>query len=182
MRSDDLRALLDPLAAIQAARPVVRTVETPSGTEQPVAAVLPAQLPQIATVELAEGGTGIDLAAQVALLQSAVARLSDLQLRGVHGQRTFTSTLIWAAGDTRDVAITWTSTPLAPCRYAVVRMDVGIAWLGKLVASVVQDSVTDTGCTVRISATAAVVITAGSPLTVHADGSYFYWPPFEETT
>lgn len=176
MSTEDLRALLDPLLAVRGARPIVRTE-----AGQPRAMVEPAQLPPVALTPSPTGDTGIDLAAQVALLQSAVARLSDLQLRGVHGQRTFTSTLIWAAGDTRDVAITWTSTPLAPCRYAVVRMDVGIAWLGKLTASVAQDSVTDTGCTVRITATAAVVINAGSPLTVHADGSYFYWPPFEET-
>lgn len=181
MSVEDLRALLDPLLAVKAARPVVRTVETPDGSQHQVAAVMPEQLPAVAVIPDPDRGPGIDLGAQVALLQSALGRLADMQLRGVHGQRTFTSTLIWAAGDTRDVAITWTSMPLAPCRYAVVRMDVGIAWLGKLAASVVQGSVTDTGCTVRITATAAVVITAGSPLTVHADGSYFYWPPFEET-
>lgn len=177
----DLRALLDPLLAVKAARPFVRVFETPDGAEHQVAAVVPEQLPAVAVIPDPDRGPGIDLGAQVALLQSALGRLADVQLRGVHGQKTFTSTLIWAAGDTRDVAITWTSPPLAPCRYAVVRMDVGIAWQGKLAASVVQGSVTDTGCTVRITATAAVVITAGSPLTVHADGSYFYWPPFEET-
>lgn len=182
MSTEDLRALFDPLAVVMAARPIVQTVETPQGGQKQVAAVLPGQLPSVAVVDMVGGGQGINLGAQLALVQSALARLADLQLRGVHGQRTFTSTLIWAAGDTRDIAITWTSTPLAPCRYAVVRMDVGIAWQGKLAASVVPDSITDTGCTVRITATAAVVITAGSPLTVHADGSYFYWPPFEETT
>lgn len=179
---DDLRRLLDPLLAIKAARPVARAVQAPDGDQQMVAAVDPAELPEIALVTGPDGELGIDLAAQIALVQSALGRLADLELRGVHGQRSFTDTLIWRSGDTRDVAITWASAPLAPCRHAVARLDLGLAWLGKLSASVASESVTDTGCTVRITASATVVVSSGQPLTVHADGSYFYWPPFEESS
>lgn len=182
MADEDLRGLLDPLLAVKAARPIVRTVDVPGVGEQLVAAVDAGQLPDVALVPLVEGGHGIDLAAQLALVQAALGRLADLQLRGVHGQRTFTSTLILQAGDTRDIAITWSSTPLAPCRHATARLDLGIAWLGKLSASVPPESVTDTGATVRLTASATVVVNSGQPLTVHADGAYFYWPPFEEET
>lgn len=112
MTERDLRSLLDPLAIVMAARPVVRTED--SGL--PRAAVDMDKLPEIALSTSAEGVTGIDLGAQLALVQAAVARLADQQLRGVQAQRVFTGTLIWSAGDTRDVAMTWSTPPLAPCR------------------------------------------------------------------
>ena len=180
MSTEDLRALLDPLLAVKAARPVVRTVETPDGAEHQVAAVMPEQLPEVAVIPNPDQGPGINLGAQVALLQSALGRLADMQLRGVHGQQVYASTLIWQAGDTRDIPIAWSSTPLAPCRHAVPRLDVGVAWIGKLSASIAPGSVTDTGCTVTIRATSAVGVTAAQPLTVHADGTYLYWPEFKE--
>lgn len=180
MNVEDLRAMLDPLLAVKNARPVVRTVETPDGAQHQVAAVMPEQLPAIAVIPDPDRGSGIDLGALVALLQSALGRLADMQLRGVHGQRSYASTLIWQAGDIRDIPIVWTSAPLAPCRHAVPRLDVGVAWIGKLSASIAPGSVTDTGCTVTVLATSAVVVAAGQPLTVHADGTYLYWPPFKE--
>lgn len=183
MADEDLRALLDPLLAVKAARPIARTVEAPGGGQQLVAAVDTDQMPDVALVPTVEGDVGIDLAAQLALVQSALGRLADLQLRGVHGQRTFTSALILQAGDTRDITIPWSTTPLAPCRHATARLDLGVAWLGKLSASVPPESVTDTGATVRLTASATVVVNSGQPLTVHADGAYFYWPPYgQETT
>lgn len=177
--SMDLRALLDPLLAVKAARPEVREVRTPDGVEQQVAVVDPSQLPAVALTANPGGGAAVDLGAQVALLQSALGRLADMQLRAVHAAATLTLTITINPGQTRDIPLTWEVAPLAPCRHAVARLDVGVAWLGKVSAAVVPGSVTDAGCTVRLTAASLVVITSAQPLTVHADGTYLYWPPFE---
>ena len=174
----DLRALFDPLAAVKAARPGVVTVDDGNGPRT-VAAVDPSALPDVATVNGPDDAQKIDLGAQVALIQSALGRLADMQLRGVHGAATLTVTITINPGQTRDVPLTWEVAPLAACRHAVARLDVGVAWLGKVSGSVVPGSVTDSGCTVRLTAASLVVITSAQPLTVHADGTYLYWPPFE---
>lgn len=175
----DLRALLDPLLAVKAARPEVREIQTPDGVEQQIAVVDPSQLPSVALTSNPGGGTAVDLGAQVALLQSALGRLADMQLRGVHGAVTLTSTITIGVGQTRDIPLTWETAPLAPCRHAVARLDVGVAWLGRVTAAIVPSSVTDDGATVRLTAVSFVAISVGQPLTVHADGTYLYWPPFE---
>lgn len=85
----DLRALLDPLAAVRRARPRVRRVPPGSRTPRPTQAVPdpgavptpartevytdPAELP----AELVTAAGGVDLGGQVALLLAAVAQLAD---------------------------------------------------------------------------------------------------------
>jgi hypothetical protein len=133
----------------------------------------------VATVDGPDGTQAVDLGAQLALVQSALGRLADMQLRGVHGAVTLTSTITIVAGQTRDIPITWETAPLAACRHAVARLDVGVAWLGRVTAAIVPSSVNDAGATVRLTAVSIVAISVAQPLTVHADGTYLYWPPFE---
>ena len=187
----DLRAALDPLAAVRAARGLIRTVpaswwkppptednpdpapvETPERTE---VFVDPAQLPE----EIAPAGN-VDLGAQVAMLQAAVAQWTDLEIRTVHGSVTFASTLNWSGNSTRDIAVTWSSTPLAPVKGAVARVDASIVAGGRVKAEVKPESITQTGCTVTVSVvgTGAVVITSALPLTVTVTGLYLYFAPF----
>lgn len=122
----------------------------------------------------------LDLATQVALLHEAIRRTRAIQLRAVHAQATFTNNVPWNVG-TRTVALTWSTTPLAAVEAALARMDVGVAWQGRVSARVDPGSITATGCTVLVAVTATVVPTASQPITVHADGIYTYLPPYEES-
>lgn len=124
----------------------------------------------------------VSLTQQVAMLQEAVRRQrQDVRLRSVHGQAVFASTLIWAGGSTQDVPVTWDTAADAPVEAAIARLDVGVAWQGKLSARIKPGSITQTGCRVLVQVTSSsqVVITAALPLTVHADGLYNYLPPYQ---
>lgn len=198
---EDIRAILDPLAAIRAARArkFVYTDErwyTPPPTEEdpdpePISVdpperfgVLAEELPPQLVIDSPDGSGGtvpsISIPAQVGVLWGAIGQIAeDMEIRYVHASQTLSSTLILQAGQTRDVALTWDEAPLDKVRGADARLDVGVAFMGKATATVIQSSVTDTGCTVRIRATATVVINTGNPLTVHATAAYLYSPPFD---
>lgn len=200
MVSDDLRNLLNPIAAVVAARSRWRTIPgytyNPPGTEadpdpEPVtvperteAYIDPADLPP----EIVEDGTA-SLNEQVALLQAAVAQLyGDIQIRSVAGKTTLTAVpagvgLTWDAGEQATLPIVWSSAPLRTPTYADVEVDAPIALLGRTTAQVVAGSITDTGCTIRVTNTsvAPVLPTAVSPITYTARALYVFLPPFEET-
>ena len=197
---EDIRAVIDPLAAIRAARArkFVYTDErwyTPPPTEEdpdpePVAVepperfgVLAEELPPQLVVDSPDGSGGtvpsISIPAQVGVLWGALGQIAeDMEIRYVHASQTLASTLILQAGQTTDVALTWDEVPLDKVRGADARLDVGVAFLGKATATVIQSSVTDTGCTVRVRANAAIVVNIGNPMTVHATAAYLYIPPF----
>lgn len=187
----DLRGLLDPLNAVTVARPKWREVPaetyTPPGTTvdpDPAPVTVPAYTqvytdPADLPAQVTNDGA-VDLGAQLALLQAAVGQIQDQRILTVHASRTFASSLVWQPGHIEDVPLTWTAVPLAPVRGAFARLDVGVAFQGKVSASIVDGSVSDTGATARLTVapTSTVVVSAGTPLTVHADGLYLYVPPF----
>lgn len=183
MNPSDLRMLLDPLRAVLKARPVVHW-RSDDGLEKPAAAVEPAQLPEAATVALPDGSLGIDVAAQLALVQSALAQFADLQIRTVTGATTTAPlvSLTLGSGTSHDFPVTWQTPPLAPVKGAVCRIDASVVAAGRLRAVVLDESVTDSGCTVRVTVVGAGAVTIGIalPLTVTATGLYLYWPPFQE--
>lgn len=183
MRPEDLRTLLDPLRAVVAARPVVHW-QADGLAEKPIAAVEPEKLPEAATVTYPDGLVGIDVAAQLALVQSALAQFTDLQIRTVSGATTSAPlvSLTLGSGTSHDFPVTWQTPPLAPVKGALCQIDASVVAAGRLRAVVLDDSVTDSGCTVRVTVVGAGAVTVGValPLTVTATGLYLYWPPFQE--
>lgn len=194
MADDDVRALFDPIAILRAARPKFREVPeqtyTPpatAGDPDPAPVTVPARTevytdPADLPDEVKVDGT-VDLITQLGIVQAGLARVvADLQIRTVFASTTLAPTvpLTLAAGSTRDVALTWATPPLAHVLGAVARLDVGVAWQGKVTGHVKDGSVTDTGCTVTVTVVGVgtVVITTALPLTVNADGLYLYWPPY----
>lgn len=196
---DDLRALLDPLQTLLVARPKWRTIpardETPAPTPEmpdPPQVVIPARVepytdPADLPPSLLVDGR-VDLAAQIALVQSAVAWLwGELQLRAVTGRITVTGGPLgigaWAAGAEMTRAIAWDQVPLRTPTGVVVQIEAGILSAGKTSAVVVPESITDTGCEVLLRNISAgpVIVTAQQPITYTAQGLYLFIPPFEET-
>lgn len=197
MSGDDLRGLLDPIAAILAARPKWRelpeTSYTPPATPEepdpePIVTpartelyVDPADLPDEAT-----GMGGVDLGAQLALLQSMVAWLwSSQQIRQVVGRVTLTAippgtAPTWAAGETADLAVMWDSAPLIVPADADVEVDAAVAWAGKTTGVVKPGSITSTGCTITVKniSGSVVVPVSAQPITYIVRGLYLYLPPY----
>lgn len=188
--SDDLRSILDPLAAVVAARPRWRIIPgityVPDGTEadptpEPVTEpertelyTAPADLPH----EVAADGT-VDLVAQVALLQAAVAQLhADVQIRTVSGRATLTSG-IHQARQTFELPVLWDEAPLRVPTGGLVSMQPAIAWLGRTTAHVKPGSLSAKGCTVIVSVLSTVVPTVATPITYEVSGIYFFVPPFQ---
>jgi len=118
----------------------------------------------------------VDLVSQIGVIWARLCQLEDQEIRYVHGSQAITD--VWEAGE-HDVPILWDEEPLDKVRGADARLDVGAAWQGKATARVLQDTVTDTGCTVRVTTTARIAVTDARPLTVHAAGAYLYDPPFQ---
>lgn len=192
---DDLRALLDPLRVVLSARPKFRQmpeqVWTPPASEgmpNPDPIVSPARTevftdPADLPAALVTDGA-VDLGAQLSLVQAALARFGDLQIRTVTGATTSAPVvaLTLGSGTSHDFPVTWQAPPLAPVKGAVCRIDASVVAAGRLRAVVLDDSVTDSGCTVRVTVVGAGAVTVGIalPLTVTATGLYLYWPPFQE--
>lgn len=197
---EDLRGLLDPLAALLRARPRWRHVPegqfTPEPTQTdpapepvPIPARTevytdPADLPDVLTVD-----DTVDLGGQISLVQSALAWLwGELQLRVVTGSVTVTggpnAPQPWAAGTTMDVPVTWDQAPLRTPTGVVVQIEAGILAAGKTTAVVIPESITDLGATVRLTNVSGgpVVVTAQQTITYTAQALYLWVPPYEPET
>lgn len=187
--AEDLRSLLDPLAVVRAARPQWREVPerifTPAPTEEvpdPEPVVVPgyteaytdpADLPDVIADE------GIDLAAQIALVQAALAQLTDKRTRVAVGRITLTSGT-YQAGATIDLPIVFDEPALAVPESGWVQVQPGVAWMGRTRAVVLSGSITATGCTVRVTVIAATVPSSAQPITYEAVCIYSYAAPFQE--
>lgn len=195
---DDLRAILDPLATIRAARArkfvyTAETTYTPPATEQdpdptPVDVEAPTrigllaeELPPELTFEMPEAAGGavasLSIPATVGLLWGALGQMQDQEIRSVAG-RVAVPNGAMLAGATVDLSVAWDEAPLEVPTGGVVTVYAAIAWLGRTTALIVPGSITATGCTVRVRALAAVSPSAGNPITVEATALYLYAPPY----
>lgn len=188
MADADLRALLDPLAAVAGARPRYRDIAASTVTPDPTPEVpspspivvparteaytAPADLPPSVAVAT------VDLGAQVALVAAALAQLwADAQVRTVAGRVTLTSGA-YTAGQSFDRTITWDEAPLRTPTGGVVSISSGFTWSGKCTAKIKPGTLSDTGATITIKALAAFTPDGSQPVTFEVAGLYFYVPPF----
>ncbi|BBG01544.1 MULTISPECIES: hypothetical protein [Pseudonocardia] len=181
---DALRAVLDAVVRKRVIPGYTYTPEPTGDDDEPEPVIIPPrEILEVDTTDLPaevlDPTGGVDLATQVALLYEAIRRTRAIQLRSVRARHMITSGILSAG--TYNYPVTWTTTPLAPVEAALSRMDLSIAWQGSVSAALVDGSVTDTGCTIRLTVTATVVPSGSSPITLHADGLYTYLPPYEET-
>jgi hypothetical protein len=189
MAADDLRALLDPWAALLAARPKQRIVPAQTYTPAPLPNlpdpepvtipertelyVDPASLPE----ELTAAGS-VSINALVATLHSAVAWMWDKQeIRAVTGRITLTSGLYQPG--VYDFPVTWDAAPLKVPAGGIVATNAGVAWQGRTHAKIKTGSITSAGCTVTMTVVSATVPTSGQPLTMEAQALYLYLPPYQ---
>ena len=161
---DDLRGLLDPWKIVHAVRPKYRQVPeqviTPAptpGAPPPEPVTIPARTevftdPADLPAALVTDGA-VDLGAQLSLVQAALARFGDLQIRTVTGATTSAPVvaLTLGSGTSHDFPVTWQAPPLAPVKGAVCQIDASVVAAGRLRAVVLDESVTDSGCTVRVT-------------------------------
>lgn len=199
MSDDDLRSLLNPVQAILAARPKWREVPesswTPPATPEepdPEPVVIPARTElyvdpaDLPPEVVSQAGDGVNLGAQLALLQSMVRWLwTSQQIREATGRVTLTAippgtAPTWAAGESADLAVTWDATPLIVPADGDVEVDAAIAWAGKTSAVVKPGSITSTGCTITVKniSGSVVVPVAAQPITYIVRALYLYLPPY----
>jgi hypothetical protein len=178
----------DPLAAVIASEARVLTIPeqtyTPPATDddpdpdpytvpaRDVIDVDPATLPP----EVLQGDGRVSLTQQVALLWGAVGKVPEQQIRTVAGRVTLTSGT-YSGGATQDFTVTWDDTPLKAPTGGVIAVREAVAWLGRVTATVVAGTLTSTGCTVHARFLATVAPTAGSPVTIEAQGMYLWTDP-----
>lgn len=191
MSNGDLRALLDPIAALLAARPRYREVpatvyqpppdedgELPPPVTVPARTELyvdPAELPDVVSPD----GEAISLAAQVALVHSMLAWIWDeMQLRSVAAQHIL-ATGPYLTGHVLELDLTWTEPPAATPTSAQVSINAPIAWLGRTTASVKPGSVTALGCTIVVQVLNTISPNPSNPIVYDAQGTYFWVPPYE---
>ncbi|QJY46648.1 hypothetical protein [Pseudonocardia broussonetiae] len=195
----DIRAVVDPLAAIRAARArkYVYTSDrwyTPPPTEAdpdpdpvPVAdpptrlGVLAEEMPAVLVRDTpdANGGTvaSISIPDHLALLHGALNQISDREIRSVAG-RTLVPSGPSLAGAVRELAVTWDEEPLEVPTGGITTIYAAIEWLGKTTAQIKPGSLTLTGCTVVVKTLATISPSSGSPITVEAQALYDYVPPY----
>lgn len=187
--SEDLRELIDPISAVLRARPRWRqvpeqVVEQPpdsDGNPRPPVTyparteiyVDPAELPE----EIA-AGEGVNLGAQVAMVQSMLAWIWDeMQFRSVTAQGMLRGTYL--AGQEVEIPVTWYETPEKTPTSAAVTINAPITWLGRTSARINQDSVTATGATVIVSVLNAITPGETNPIAYDVTGTYFWVPPYQ---
>lgn len=194
MSEDDLRALLNPIAAILAARPRYREVpesiyQPPSidGGSPPEPVIRPAHTElyvdpaDLPAEVVGADGEGVSLGGQLALVQSMLAWVwGEMQIRAAVGRVTLTSGGPFLAGQERDFNITWDEPPLKTPTGGVVTVHAGVAWMGKVTAVIVPGTLTVTGCTVRAAFLNTVVPSGGQPVTLEPQGLYLWVPPYGE--
>lgn len=115
----------------------------------------------------------------VAYLWATVQQRSAARVRVAIGRATVTSgTLL--VGATLDVAITFDAPALAVPESGWVQQQSAVAWLGRTKATIVEGSITTTGCTVRVTALNTVALSVANPIAFEAITIYAYTEPFEE--
>lgn len=191
----DLRAVLDPLLALAAARPRIRDIpaqtiappdpavvgEEASGLP-PV--VIPARVeitPDPATLPpqvLADNGQP-DLHKMLALTMAAVAQVTDRRVRVATG-RTTLATGVYLAGQGVTLDVAFDTPALAVPESGWVQTQPAVAWLGRTRAVIVDGSITDVGCRIRVTALSPITPTALNPITFDVVAIYSYAPPFQE--
>lgn len=193
MPDEDLRALLDPIAAVLAARPRYRdipeTIYQPPADEdgrQPDPVIYPARTElyvdpaDLPAAAVSPNGDAVSLGAQLALVQSMLAWVWDeMQFRSVTAQHVLDDGP-YLAGRTLEVPVTWDETPQKTPTSASVTINAPIAWLGRTSARVNPGSVTVTGATVVVTVHNAISPGDNNPITYDVTGTYFWVPPYQQ--
>ncbi len=158
-RPDDVRALLDPLAAILAARPRFRTLPqrtiTPPATPElpdPDPIVTPARVEAYVTPAdmPPEVGGDVSLGTQLALVQAALAQLADQRV--VHTSAAVIPPALPTANVDIDVTTGWTNgtTQTVPALVSIV--PVGPGPLQQRAVTATVTAISTSGVTVRFRA------------------------------
>lgn len=155
---------------------------TPAPVVVPAATRLGPDLADLPTV-LKPGGA-LDLGAAVAVLWQA---LHALEIRTVQALLRVDSILenlppnALLAGQWFERAVTWSSPPPIVPTGVVVRAETSLTNAGRLIAAAKPETLTQTGCTVRVTNVTSVAVTfdPSNPVVVNAQGLYLYTAPLD---
>jgi hypothetical protein len=188
----DARALINPLKTIRDARArKFRSVfDTPN--EGPkigvIAEELPAALQRPMSGPRGESIVGIELSSQVGVLWGAIGQILDQEIVSTSAVAILPRSVlppggIFAAGESREVAVTWESTPPAAPTGGFVQINSAFIWAGKVTAWIKTGSTTETGCVVvfkNISNSTVVVNETVDNLRISATaiGLGLFTPPY----
>lgn len=185
-QSADLRALLDPLASVRAARPRWRVVPDRTyvpdpfpGDPDPAPVVIPGRTEVFtAAADLPDevvSPQGVDLGGQIALVAAALAQYTDVVLRPASAEITLPAT--FAANTDVDIAAAWVDGPTQTVPVAVSVLPLGPSPLQVRAITARALTTTVTGVTVRFRARRAVLgLDPEDRYVVHA--IYSHTPPF----
>lgn len=191
MAGKDLRGLLDPLKALAKARARYREIPeqvlTPAPTPDmpdPEPIVVPARTAVYVDAadmpaEIAGGGV-VDLGAQLALVQAAVAQIDDQRL--VHTTATVKPPALTAANTDVDVTVPWDEGTAQTVPAVVSMVPVGPGPLQQRALSVLVVEATKAGVTVRFRAKRALTgVAALDPDDRYVvNALYIFRPPYVE--
>lgn len=188
---EDARAILDPLQTIGDARAVkFRTVFNP--TDPPKIGVIAEELPEVLHRPMSgpsgEQIAGIELGSMIGVLWGAFGQVLDQQIVSTSAVAVLQRSQlppggIFAPGESREVAVTWESTPPAAPTGGFAQINSAFIWAGKVTAWIKTGSTTETGCTVvfkNISNSTVVVNETVDNLRISATaiGLGLFTPPY----
>jgi hypothetical protein len=174
---EDLRKVIDPLETIRQAR-ARKFIYSDAPQREPRVGLIAEELPEILQNDDAEV-LGIDLVQVVGTLWGAINQLLDQETRIVTG-RNLVPNGTYRDGDVVDVSITWDEpAPEVPTDVTATALASMPTAMGKIRALVVPGSVTETGCTIRLtfSGIGPTVVNNALPIAVETVGRYIYTPP-----
>lgn len=190
---EDARAVLDPLQTIRDARArKFRTVWT-NPDEDPRIGVIAEELPEVLQRPIGSipGGPpliGIELSSQIGVLWGAIGQILDQEIVSTSAVAVLQRSQlppggIFAAGESREVAVAWESAPPAAPTGGFVQINSAFIWAGKVTAWIKTGSTTETGCIVvfkNISNSSVVVNETVDNLRISATaiGLGLFTPPY----
>jgi hypothetical protein len=189
---EDARAALDPLATIRNARARKFRYTWDSAQSGPHIGVVAEELPEVLHRPMSgpngEGIAGIELGTQIGVLWGALNQIQDQQIVSTSAVAVLLRSQlpaggIFAAGESREVAVTWESTPPAAPTGGFVQLNSAFIWAGKVTAWIKTGSTTETGCVVvfkNISNSTVVVNETVDNLRISATaiGLGLFTPPY----
>ena len=180
---EDVRSLLDPMQVIRNARARKFRYTEQSAGEPPYVGVIAEELPTSLRREIrtSSGGSSlaVDLGSQLGVVWGALNQLLDQESRSVTG-RALVPNGNYRANDVVTVAVTWDEPPLeVPSSNTAIALPSMPTAMGKVRARVIANTVTMTGCQVRLTFEAGpVIVTSSLPIAVEVIGRYIYTPPY----
>jgi hypothetical protein len=183
---EDIRAVIDPLETIRAAR-AKKFIHLQAPTREPRVGLIAEELPEILVNRDADV-PGIDLVQVTGTLWGAFNQVLDQQIVSTSGtavvlRNQFPVGGIWAPGVSVEVPVTWESTPPAAPTGGFVQVHSAFIWSGKITGWIKTGSTTETGCVVvfkNISSSNVVVNEGVDNLRVSATaiGLGLFTPPY----